>query len=214
MDGNRFDTLAETLARAGTRRDLLGRLLTVPLLAAFAALLSEASVAKDRRRRTKGRHNDHQKRKDRHRDKSRKKKDEERQRKKRRLRKPCPECQRRDRKTGQCVLANNTPCGAGVCCGGACQARQCCDNDGCPSAQVCISNGSCATPCIADTDCQPACALCEPEQGSSRSFCTSGGIVDCNGCSGSTACTQNAFCRPTTCAPDPSGNACIPVCNP
>jgi hypothetical protein len=56
MDPHWFDRLAKLLARAGTRRGLLGRLAPLPLAGLLAALRTEASEAAGRRKRRVKRH--------------------------------------------------------------------------------------------------------------------------------------------------------------
>jgi hypothetical protein len=88
---------------------------------------------------------------------------------------PASECQVRacDPVSGACTAAvnkpPNTPCNGGedVCCGGTCEPRDCCDDDGCAGNAVCLSNGSCAIPC--DPSRNDCCGNCVPTEGGGNS---------------------------------------------
>jgi hypothetical protein len=112
----------------------------------------------------------------------------------------CGEC--RVCQGGSCVVAaDNAPCAGGVCCGGQCRDRLCCDDDGCSAGQVCVGNGTCAVGCsdpseFGDQPCGTTenpngCGVCQPRFGGGGGFCITtpvDDVDDCADCPAGTVC--------------------------
>jgi hypothetical protein len=81
MESDRLDTFARSVAALGTRRGLLRLLAVLPIVGTLLTLLGQGSRGKNRRKRTKDRHHDHQKRRGKQKRRGRKHKEAARDRK-------------------------------------------------------------------------------------------------------------------------------------
>ena len=130
------------------------------------------------------------------------------------------------------ALANCKPNGIGCntgtqCCSGKCQHGTCCSSQEgatcsvdrdccsgtccqgvcCTSGQVCLSNGSCATPCPAfGGPCSGSCGsgICTLDI-SDAQYCSNGTFLPGSFCAYDSMCPKGYFCQP-------DATACIAVC--
>jgi hypothetical protein len=182
MDARQFDALARTLTAQGTRRGLLGLLVTLPVLGGLVALLDPMeSEAAGRRRRRKKRHKHGKGRRRQH-------------------HKTCNAESKAKTCAGKCGIVKNTckkkvDCGSCVCdplclvCQVCDEATQSCVADpgqlgaACGDGQVCQSDGRCACSgesCGACRTCASdgTCTTCL----SNNSLCEDGTCVACDVC--------------------------------
>ena len=123
---------------------------------------------------------------------------------------------------GTCCIAGGGSCSAGTdCCSGNCCQGTCCDAcstcqggtcvSACTSGQVCLSNGTCATPCPSEGDiCSGSCGagLCTQDNSgfplSGSSYCENSMAPIEGSCSTDSECPKGYFCF--------AGGACAPLC--
>jgi hypothetical protein len=194
MHADRFDALARFLTPVGSRRAAL----TVVLGGALATLGLDTTEARKNRKK-----------------------------------KSCPPCKKR--KKGKCKkkLPDGTACAGGSCQGGRCLAAPCVPQDPasvcaagcgsrrdscgaaivclCPTGQVCLSNGSCATRCNPGT-CPTGCGCSDPSAEGPR-HCGRGG-TGCQSipqsCTSTAECPLGEHCQETVfCG---LGKRCVPLC--
>lgn len=198
MDPTRFDTLTRSLTARGSRRRALAGALAGGL-GAFGIATTEAKKKK----------------------------------------KDCPPCKKR--KKGKCkgTLPDGTGCTGGTCQGGSCVAAGepapcipqdpvalCADGCGtrtdncgrpvvcatCPTGQKCLLNGSCATPCLDNSDCPGegppggcGCGTATTEAFARHCVLR---ITSCDdipqSCTSTAECPQGQQCNYVACGPDSS----------
>lgn len=193
MDLDRLDTLARSIASAGSRRRLLGLLAAVPAIGGLAGLgTPEGTEAKDRRRRRKQRH---QRRKD------------PGNRKRDTGKKPCRPESVAQTCAGKCGSVPNT-CKELVDCG-SCACDPACDvcftcQDGPNTPGTCVidpvqQGETCGTP---GQLCQPdgGCACDEESCGGVTPVCAAGACVACSAthpCPSGECCAVDGSCVAT-----------------
>ncbi|MEZ4565203.1 MAG: hypothetical protein R2853_20985 [Thermomicrobiales bacterium] len=213
MDAAAFDHLSRALSVPGTRRRLLGLLATLPLL---GWVDPEASEAKDRRRRRKGRHKTR-------RDKAKAK--GQRQRRKRACKpqsvaKTCAgtcgpitnrqtcgktvDCGSCDCPTpcGECLTCQGGPNTPGACVPDPAQVGEACGNDG----QVCLGDGACACDTGSCANPTPICAGGTCAACATSNECAAAGMggVCCAG-----SCYEGVCCDADGCLAEPGAPDCV-----
>ena len=191
MDARHFDTLTRVLATPDTRRRLLGLLATLPLLGHLLGWLApDDTLAKERRRRRKGRHKKRQ-------GKARAK-------------------GKRQQRTRACKPKGKATVCAGTC--GAVKSRQTCGKRvDCGSCDCPTPCAACLT-CQAGPN-SPGTCVPDPEQvgepcGSPGQVCASDGTCACStgSCAACEECGGDGVC--TGCSGCCDGETCVAACPP
>jgi hypothetical protein len=113
---------------------------------------------------------------------------------------PCPSGQTcQNGKCAPCIVNWGTCSGNTDCCSGNCSNGFCCG-----SGQVGLCNGSCATPCTANTDCSAGC-VCAPDL-SGATYCSPLNFEG-NRCGTDCGCPHGQFC-----GIGEFGGTCIALC--
>jgi hypothetical protein len=115
---------------------------------------------------------------------------------------PCnsSQCETCDSSSGTCVgCPSGHTCQNGTCCtntygtcsgNGDCCSGTCCQGTCCGSGQVCLSNGSCATPNCSVFNCLSFCVCASDTSGAE--YCTTGGYS--GDCTTDKDCPRGSFC--------------------